>query len=51
MGQKLAVLVTTLKLFGAGGVRGGRLIRESVYIYVYMYEQDGVGWAEIREVL
>jgi hypothetical protein len=45
--------------YGAGGVRGRRLIRESDYIYVYiglyiriyMYEQDGVGWAEIREVL
>jgi len=22
-----------------------------LYIRIYMYEQDGVGWAEIREVL
>ena len=39
------------KSFERVGVRGGRFIRECVYIYVYMYEQDGVGWAEIREVL
>ena len=34
---------------GASGVRGGKLVLQ--LISIYMYEQDGVGWAEIREVL
>jgi hypothetical protein len=46
---------TRTRARGFGLVR--RLIRESasycsyIYIRIYMYEQDGVGWAEIREVL
>jgi hypothetical protein len=37
--------------FARVGVRGGSFIRASVFTHIYMCEQDGVGWAEIRDVL
>ena len=37
---------------GAGGGAGWQVDPFiGLYIRIYMYEQDGVGWAEIREVL
>ena len=36
----------------AGGCAGSQVDpRMGLHIRIYMYEQDGVGWAEIREVL
>ena len=43
---------TVSPVVGAGGCAGLQvdpLI--GLYIRIYMYEQNGVGWAEIREVL